>query len=627
MRGQTYRAQYKYGAAAGDPYSFITENAAKAASRTYDYIIVGGGSAGCPLGATLSINHSVLVVERGRSPYGVANIENQSGFPSVIFETDEYSSVAQTFVSEDGVEGARARVLGGGSAIGTGSYSRASLEYIRKMGWDEKLVNESYDWVERELSFRPCGLGPWQLAVKDALLEMGALPFNGFTFDHIEGTKIGALIFDDNGKRHTAADLLKYGNPDNIVVLLNATTKIILFHLPAHQIMSSLEQSGSFGKGGALYMLLKESLFTAVHAISLLPSTAKASLNEPKKLVMLLLLLSEENKYSKPRAQGVEFVDTEGIVRQVFLKQSDDNHGKSEVILSAGALGSPQLLLLSGIGPAEHLKDFNIIPLVDMASVGQGMADNPENTLNVLSPQPLEASMIHVMAILNHSQTYIQASSQVHEITPNPNDEGDNSQSKLYAYIGAIYEKVAYPLSRGELRLRSLDPRDNPAVRFNYYSHPQDIQRCIQGLRISGNLIFHSNSLQGFVYRNASDIPDYLRPDLINIPALPENYRTDDAAMADFCRDTLKTMCHYHGGCNIGSVINKRYQVMGVEGLRIVDSSTFESCPGTNPQATAMMLGRYADQKEYCFCGLECRYEGLQILRERLSAYYSHSDI
>ena len=67
---------------------------------------------------------------------------------------------------------------------------------------------------------------------------------------------------------------------------------------------------------------------------------------------------------------------------------------------------------------------------------------------------------------------------------------------------------------------------------------------------------------------------------------------TDDAAMAKICRDTLATMWHNHGGCEAGYVVNDKYQVKGVDSLRIVDSSTFTDSPGTNPQATTMMLGR-----------------------------------
>ena len=117
----------------------MTVDGEKAAARKYDYIVVGGGTAGCPLAATLSTKYSVLVVERGGSPYGVPDIENADAFGKPLAETDNYTSIAQTFVSEEGVSNVRARVLGGGTAINAGFYSRASSEYVSNMGWDEGL--------------------------------------------------------------------------------------------------------------------------------------------------------------------------------------------------------------------------------------------------------------------------------------------------------------------------------------------------------------------------------------------------------------------------------------------------------------------------------------------------------
>lgn len=94
--------------------------------------------------------------------------------------------------------------------------------------WDPQLVKESYEWVERKVVFEPEVLA-WQQAVKDGLLEAGVSPDNGFTYEHIYGTKVGGSIFDRNGKRHTAADLLEYAEPSNITVYLNATVHKIIF--------------------------------------------------------------------------------------------------------------------------------------------------------------------------------------------------------------------------------------------------------------------------------------------------------------------------------------------------------------------------------------------------------------
>jgi len=99
---------------------------------------------------------------------------------------------------------------------------------VSEAGWDEKLVDESYKWVERVVAFQP-PMRQWQSAVRDGLLEVGVLPYNGFTYDHIHGTKVGGTIFDQNGQRHTAADLLEYANTNTITLLLHATVHKILF--------------------------------------------------------------------------------------------------------------------------------------------------------------------------------------------------------------------------------------------------------------------------------------------------------------------------------------------------------------------------------------------------------------
>lgn len=195
----------------------------------YDYIIIGGGTAGCPLAATLSQNYNVLLLERGNSPYGNKNVSNLVNFPDTLADTSP-TSAAQRFVSEDGVINSRARVLGGGSCLNAGFYTRASPNYVREAGWDGRLANESYEWVEKIVAFEPT-MPQWQTALKNGLLEVGITPYNGFTYDHEFGTKIGGTIFDGDGNRHTAADLLEYANPEALTVLLHARVSRILFKI------------------------------------------------------------------------------------------------------------------------------------------------------------------------------------------------------------------------------------------------------------------------------------------------------------------------------------------------------------------------------------------------------------
>lgn len=111
-------------------YSFLHDATKATDISYYDYIIVGGGTAGCPLAATLSQNYNVLLLERGGSPYGNPNITNLSAFGAALSDPSP-SSPSQRFISEDGVINFRARVLGGGSCLNAGFYTRADPDFVR----------------------------------------------------------------------------------------------------------------------------------------------------------------------------------------------------------------------------------------------------------------------------------------------------------------------------------------------------------------------------------------------------------------------------------------------------------------------------------------------------------------
>ncbi|MBA0689988.1 hypothetical protein Goari_007687, partial [Gossypium aridum] len=154
---------------------------------------------------------------------------------------------------------------------------------------------------------------------------------------------------------------------------------------------------------------------------------------------------------------------------------------------------------------------------------------------------------------------------------------------------GIIVQKVARPLSTGHLELRSTDPNETPKVRFNYFQEPEDLRTCVQGMKAIINVV-NSKAFSKFRYRTIST------QQLLNVvSALPLNQRPRHfgtaSSLEQFCNDTVMTFWHHHGGCQVGKVVDEDYKVIGVDGLRVIDASTFSFTPGTNPQATVMMLG------------------------------------
>ncbi|KAI3927356.1 hypothetical protein MKX01_027587 [Papaver californicum] len=411
---------------------YMTVNVEEISSKTFDYIIVGGGASGCTLAATLSNEFSVLLVERGGSPYGNPLISESKNYGLALMQTNEFSSISQSFVKS----------IGGSTSINSGFYGRASKDFIERIGWDEKLVREAYEWVESNIVFQPNH--------SESFVEIEDLiPSNGVSLEHVAGTKIGGTIFDGFGNRHSSLDLPSAGNVNRTNVLLNSTVKsIILNHNGKQPTTSGIRFMKSDGSDDKIY---------EVHL-------------HPEKDILLV---------------------------------------SGDVILSAGAMGSPQILMLSGIGPHEHLKHFNISTLINLPEVGNNIKDNPCISLLIDSPKTLIPDTPQIVGITQDFPIIIQS----------VNRNVKQNETKL-TFVA---------------KLTNTDPRKNPLVRVNYLAEKRDLDKCINMSHLLENVVL-TNSIKLFLKSKQNETIK----------------KSSSEELRELCKKNVRTYYHYHGWCGIG---------------------------------------------------------------------------
>ncbi|KAJ9551010.1 hypothetical protein OSB04_015055 [Centaurea solstitialis] len=494
-------------------------------AQEYDYIIVGGGTAGCPLAATLSENYSVLLLERGGVASSDPNVLYEVNIVGNILTAQDEGTPAQPFISEEGIPNARGNVLGGSSMINFGIYSRADGYFYNKSGinWDMGIVEKAYEWVEDSIVSVPEGLNRWQNSTFQALVESGVRPANGFTVDHLEGTKITGSTFDGSGRRHGAVELLNQAHPKNLRVVVHATVDRIIFS--------------------------SSKLFGVV-------------------------------------AVGVVYHDSKGRSHEVHIKR----HG--EVILSAGAISSPQLLLVSGVGPKSYLLSHNIPLVRHHPSVGQFMVDNPRTQISLLVPFPSADVGARVVGITNEGPIIETVSGVAPFSSPAGIVLFPSPYVPLNLSVITIAAKFSRTVSVGILSLKSTsDVTVTPNVSFNYYSSSKDLQQCANAVNVFDKML-RTQAMEPYKFSDSNG-GKYFQFIGFSLPENPSNEESVEA----FCRNTLRTIWHYHGGCLVNKVVDGDLKVIGINALRVLDGSVFSDSPGTNPQSTLMMLGRYIGTK------------------------------
>ncbi|SCK18916.1 choline dehydrogenase [Vogesella sp. LIG4] len=521
--------------------------------QTFDYIIVGAGSAGCVLANRLTEdpNVSVLVLEYGGSDKSVI-IQMPSAF-SIPMNTKRFNWHFETeqepHLNNRRLHCPRGKVLGGSSSIN-------GLVYIR---------GHAYDFDEWE------SLGAKNWGYRNCL------PY----FKRAETFKFGG---DDY---RGSSGPLATNNGNNMANPLYGAW--IEAGAEAGYIKTD-DCNGYMQEGfGAMHMTVKDGVRWSTANAYLRPAMQRPNLTVVTHAMTRRILL--EGK----RAVGVEY-EQGGVKRSVRCRR--------EVLVSSGPIGSPHLLQRSGIGPAAVLRKAGIEVKHDLPGVGENLQDHSEIYIQYACKEPITLNgkmslwgkaMIGLRWLLfkdglgasNHFEAggFIRSDKglrwpdiQFHFLPAAMRYDGDKP-FKGHGFM--VLTGPNKPKSRGYVRARSADPFEHPEIRFNYLESEEDREGFRRCVRLTREIL-------------AQPAMDRYRG--VELAPGPE-VQTDDE-IDTFVRANMESTMHPCGSCRMGeddmAVVDSELRVRGIAGLRVIDSSVFPSEPNGNLNAPTIMLAERA---------------------------------
>lgn len=521
--------------------------------QDWDYIIVGAGSAGCVLANRLSADGraTVLVIEAGpmdRNPW----IHIPVGYAKLIFNPSVgwgYTTEPEPGAANRRIAWPRGRVVGGSSSINGLIYIRGqAADYD---GW-RQMGNEGWGFEDLLPLFR-----------RSEAQARGADAFHGTD---------GGLAVSDLADRHPLCEAF-------IAAAEEAG-------IPRNPDFNGATQEGA----GYYQLTTRNGLRCSAAKAFLKPALRRPNLHLVTRALVERLLLDGRQ--------------VAGIACRV-AGSARTFRARREVILCAGAINSPQLLQLSGIGPAAVLREAGIGPVHDLPGVGENLQDHYQvrHVLRCTRPITLNDQMASVVGRLRIGLDYVlhrrgaltisagqagafartrpeleQPDIQIHFLTLSTDQPG----KALHDFPGFTASVCQlHPESRGHVRVTAPDPARHPAITANYLTAEADCRTIVAAIRLNRRIL-----------AAPSMVP------LVAEERLPGRALQTDDELLDFARRTGGSIFHPVGTCKMGrdpmAVVDPQLRVHGIGGLRVADASIMPTLIAGNTNAPAIMIGEKA---------------------------------